>query len=144
MAVQQLQKLSCRPVVGHGVRNRSQAVQSVVPIRIGGEVPPEVPLRLLRVLLLVQAIRRALPDVDFNARDRGARSRILDDPMHIDHFPIIWLLQDDTRVVGGWWRIFPEKRTEDSALRDFIRGSDKRFLGDLVDQPAESMVSRGR
>ena len=116
VSVEHLQELPCRSIVRDWVWNRPKTIYPVVAVLVGCEVCPKVELWLFGVLLLVQAICRALPDIYFDPRNRLVRGSVPDNTVHIYHLAIIRLLQNDAGIVLCWWRIVPEERPEDGTL----------------------------
>lgn len=143
MTVQQTQELPGRAVIWYGIRNGSQTIKPVVPILISCEVPSEVKLRLLRVLLLIQPIRRTLPDVYLDSRNRCTSGRVSDNSVHVHHLTVIRLLEDDVTVIGSWRGIMTEEGTKDSGFCGLIRRTDQGRLRDFIDKPTQCLsVSR--
>src|SRR5687768_3884274 len=107
-------------IVGNGVWHWSQAVQAVVSILIRRHQSTQVEVRLLRILLLVQTIRRALPDIDLCASNRLASSGIGDLAMHPHNLAVRRHSLDDAGVVGSGRNVFAVEGTENGGFGSFV------------------------
>ena len=134
--VQHVQELARRAVIRHRIRSRPKAVQPVVAVLVSSKVPAEVELGLVGVLLLVQAVGGALPDVDLCAGDGLVGCGVADNSVHVDHLAVVGLLHDDVGVVGGGRGVVAEEGAEDGGLGHLVGGAGDGLVGDFVDETA--------
>ena len=99
MSIEQLQQLSGRSVVRDGIASRAQAVEIIVARCVGVEAAAEVHVWLVWVLLLVQAVGRRVPDVDFDVGDGLACVVVCDRAVHVGHVAALVFVDD--RVSEG-------------------------------------------
>lgn len=129
MAVEQAKQLSCRAVVGnlmkgqyakgehsrtersstYRIRGRAETVEVVVAALIGIESTTQVHVRLLGVLLLVQAIGCRMPHVDLGIGNWLPGSKVCHRSVHAGH--VATLVFVDDRVSEGTFRgaVSPER-----------------------------------
>jgi hypothetical protein len=96
VTVKKLQELTTWTVMWYRVWNRAQAVQSVIPGFICGELPAQIEFCLVWVLLLVKTIRAALPDIDCDTLEWLVGGSITNDTVHVRDFAIFWHSLDNT------------------------------------------------
>jgi hypothetical protein len=100
----------------------------IFAIRISPELPPEVIIGLiLRILEVVFAVRRRLPDVNNNAWDAFLGNEVGDGSVHEGDLALVWILdyaaaELTERGIGA-----PERAEDGGGGRE-----DARFGGDLV------------
>ena len=72
MPVHHSQQISGGAVERDGIGDRTQRTEGVASLRIGPELAAQIIFRLVRVLLLVEPVRRAFPDIEDGILDRLA------------------------------------------------------------------------
>lgn len=137
MAVKKLKQLASWTIVWHRVWNRSQAVHPIISIFVCGELCAQIELFLFRILLLIESVRAALPEIDCDTSERLVGRSIADNPVHERDFAIFGHGLDYTCIILGGWRVVSEKWPQDGGFCGFIVGSYELFVGDFIDQPGE-------
>jgi hypothetical protein len=139
MPVQRLQYDASRAVIRNRVRHRSQAVEVVLPVLARRERASKVHFRLIRVLLLIQSIRRRVPHIDNCALDRLARQEIRNDAVHPRPVALlIDLVGHDAAAHGQLGRVVPVKRSEDSGGCGLVDSIRREFVGYFVNEGFEA------
>jgi len=136
VAVQQVEQLVARAVGGQAVGRRVVAVEVILAVLVGAELAAEVVVALiLRVLEVVLAVGRGLPDVKDGARDALARRQVRDGAVHLGDAAARARVLDDgaTQVAEG--RVGRPERPQDGRRGgvDIALGND--LVGDLVNEP---------
>lgn len=135
--VETAKRISERPltIVRHRVRDRPQAVQAVIAILIRCELATQVKVCLVWILLLVQTVCAALPNVYRDALDRLSRRSIRHHAVHKGHLAIRRHGLDYARVIGRRRGVLAEKGAQDGRLGSLVAGADQLLACDFVDQP---------
>ena len=151
MPIEELEKFACGAVVGNRVGCRTQAVEAVFPVFARGEAAPQVELRLILVLLLIEPVRGGMPDIELGVLDRLAGEVVFDNAVHVGVVAVGDIVHDGVvhgaaRGVGA-----PEGAEDRGAGRQGGRGGGE-LVGDFVDKRFEpddvaeelAFVSNGR
>lgn len=129
MAVHHLQQLIGGTVGGQRVGRGVVAVEPVFAVLIGAEFAPQVVGGLIiRVLKVVLAVGRSLPDVEDGVGNRLPGDQVADDTVHQAHATVgSWVLDNGASIFAerSVWR---PKGPEDGRRR----GVDTRIRDDLV------------
>lgn len=135
MPVHHAQQLVARPVVGQAVRRRVVAVEPVPPVRVGAELAPQVVGRLvLRVLEVVAAVGRRLPDIEDGVRDSPARGEVGDGAVHPAHAAAGRRVLDDGVAELAEGGVRGPKGAGDGGGRRVDAAVRDDFVGDFVDE----------
>ena len=78
----------------HWIGCWTQAVEIVVPRSISVEPAAQVHVRLVGILLLVQAVGSCVPDVDFDVLDGLAGGIVSDCAVHVRHVAALVFVDD--------------------------------------------------
>lgn len=117
MSIQQFQQLSGRSVVWDGIASRAQAVEIIVARGVGVEAAAKIHVWLVWVLLLVQAVGRRVPNVDFDVGDGLARVVVCDCAVHVSHVAAL-VFVDDRVSEGSFGGTLAPERAENLKLLD--------------------------
>ena len=107
MSVQQLQNLASRSIEWDRIWRGSQTIERVLALLVCLELATKVLITLIVILLLIQAVRRCLPDVDHNTCQRLLGCGVHDCAMHECDFSVLRRVESDRatilsqRVVGS-------------------------------------------
>lgn len=82
-------------IIRNGIRRRPQAVEVIPSLGICLELAAQVKLHLLGILLLVQTIRRGLPDFHIRADKGLLRLKVNYPAVHEGHLAAIFGLSND-------------------------------------------------
>lgn len=128
MAIHQLQQLSGRTIEWNGVRSGLQAVERIFALFIRHELPAQVAIYLIPILLFVQAwiiiqpsslnpsshrntIRGCLPHVHRCVREWFLGLRVCYNAVHVYHLPILRSIECDGGAVLPKGCIMTEERS---------------------------------
>lgn len=104
-------------IIRHRIRRRPQTIKVIPPLPIRPKLAPQITIILLLILLLIQSIRRRLPNIHPCIRKRLFGLQIRDDAVHVCYFSIIHGILDYRGVVWEVRSIVTKERAEDCAGR---------------------------
>jgi len=94
VTIEEIQKLSGRPVLRNWISSWPEAVEVVAALVVGVEAAAEVHVGLIGVLLFVQAVGGGVPDVDFDVGD-GLSGRVIGYfAVHVGHVAALVFVDD--------------------------------------------------
>ena len=138
MSIQRLQYLPRRPVIRNRIRHRSQAIKIILPITPRSKSPSKIHLRLRLILLLIQPIRRRMPDVQHSALNGLPRAEIRDSAVHPRPIARVFEALDDGVAHGFLRGILAPEGAEDGGRGGFVCGGRGELVGYFVDEGFEA------
>lgn len=122
-------------IIRNGIRRRTQTIEIIFPLRIRLELSTQIKLNLLRILLLIQTIRRRLPDLNVCADQRLLRLEINNLTVHKDHLAAVLGLSDDNiGAVLAVGSISAEEGAQNGGGGGCVLGFFGEGEGDFVDK----------
>ena len=82
------------------IRRRTQAVVIVTPVLIRLKLPSQVMLNLVRILLLIQPVRRRLPHLHGSPHQRLLGDKVHHAAVHEDHLAVLDVVDDVVAVLA--------------------------------------------
>lgn len=119
-------------IIRNRIRRRPQAVEAIPTLLIGLELPAEIKLLLLGILLLIQPIRASLPHLNSRPDERLLGRKVHDLPVHECHFAIGRRGQDDVRPVVPVGGVGAEEWAEDGGCGGGVGGFVGQCICDFV------------
>jgi hypothetical protein len=125
-------------IIRNGIRRGPQAVKVISSLVIRLKLSAQVKLNLLRILLLIQTIRRRLPDLYICADEGLLRLKVDDLAVHKGHFTtVLGLSDDDVGAVLAVGRVGAEEGAQNSGRGGCVLGFFSESEGDFVDQAVD-------
>lgn len=136
MTIHQFQDLASRTIVGNRVRGRAQAVEPILALLIRLELAAQIELDLLGVLLLIQSVRRGLPNFNRSTNQWLLGFKVQNLTMHKHQFSIIGPRLHDILAEFAPRGIRAEERSQDSSRRRRILSLLRKRKCNLINQSA--------
>jgi hypothetical protein len=134
VAVEQIQQLASWSIERDGVGCWPNAVECIFTVLVRHKLASQVEVFLVRVLLLVVAVGRGLPDIDRGAYERLVGLRAHDLAEHVYRLGVGWGVVADVGTLGQSWVVVSEEGPEDGALSGHIGCRSCFLVGDFVYQ----------
>lgn len=132
MSVKQPQKLACWSVIRNRIWRRPQTVEVIPALGIGLELPAQVELRLVRILLLIQPVCRRLPHLHRRADERLLARKVKHLSVHEDHLTVRGLGDDGVGAILAVGRVSTEERAQNRSGGGCVFGFGGEREGDFV------------
>lgn len=87
-------------IIGNRIRRRPQTIPIVTTLLIRLKLPSQVMLDLVRILLLVQPVRRCLPHLHSSAHKRLLGDEVHHPAVHEDHLSALDVIDDVVAVLA--------------------------------------------
>lgn len=142
MTIEQLEQLARGPIIRDGIAGRPQTIQGVVTVGGRVEASAQVHIRLVGVLLLVEAVGRRVPDVELGAGDGLAADEVGHAPEHVGVVGVGEVVEHDAVAHVALGRVLAPEGAEDGRRGGQVVGGGGERVGDFVDEgfDAEDVV----